>query len=334
MKPGVAVVVGLLVAAPAFAQGNRGSITGTVSGPDGLVVAGATVQAINVSSGAVSEAQSSKAGTYEVPDLVPGSYELSVPVIGFTFLPYSKKDLAVQAGQTSRVDVRLEWSTNLGTIGDDIFLTVRNRYANLTGPTPRTADGKPDLSGNWNGSADLGREESVALPWAAQVKNQRLETNFKGAPSGFCLPAEVVPSSPVIYQIVQTPSLLVQLFEDVPSHRLVFLDGRSHPSEPEPSWRGHSVGRWDGDTLVIDTVGLNGKSWLPDGLPHTEMLHVIERYRRTDFAHLVIDITFEDPGALSKPWNLHTTWALAPGEELIEYVCTENNRYTEPAVAK
>lgn len=334
MKRSVAVLLGLFVAASAFAQDNRGSISGTVSSPDGEGVAGARVQVRNVSSGAVSEAQSSTTGAYEASNLPAGKYELSVPVIGFTFLPYSKKDLVVQAGQRSRVDVRLEWSTNLGTIGDDTFLTVRNRYANLSGPTPRTADGKPDFSGNWNGSADLGPEESAGLPWAAEIKKQRLESNFGGAPSGFCLPAEIVPSSPVIYKVVQTPSLLVQLFEDAPSHRLVFLDGRSHPSDPEPSWRGHSVGRWEGDTLVIDTVGLNGKSWLPDGLPHTEMLHVIERYRRPDFAHLVIDITFEDPGTLSKPWNLHTTWTLAPGEELIEYVCVENNRYTERAAGK
>jgi hypothetical protein len=185
-----------------------------------------------------------------------------------------KKDRLVQAGQTLRADVRLEWAANLGTLGDDTFLTIRNRYASLTGPTPRTVDGKPDFTGIWNGSSDLGPEESAALPWAAEIKKQRLENNFKDAPSAFCLPGEIVPSSPLLYQIVQTPSSLVELFEDGPSHRLVFLDGRPHPKDPDPSWRGHSIGKWEGDTLVIDTVGLNDKSWLPDALPHTEMLHV------------------------------------------------------------
>jgi carboxypeptidase family protein len=324
----------IFVAAATFAQDGRGTISGTVANPDGGAVAGALVQAQHTTSGVIYKSESSRTGTYAISELPVGTYELLVPAIGFTFDRYVKKGLLVQAGQTLRADVRLEWPINLGTVGDDTFLTIRNRYVGLTGPTPRTADGKPDFSGMWNGSADLGSEESAALPWAAEIKKQRLENHLKDLPTSICLPGEIFPSSPSLYRFVQTPSLLVQLTEDEPSHRLVFLDGRPHPKDPDPSWKGHSIGKWEGETLVVDTVGLNDKSWLPDTLPHTEMLHVIERYRRPDLAHLNIDITVEDPGALTKPWQLHTIWTLAPGEELIEYVCAENNQYKDHASGK
>jgi hypothetical protein len=329
--------IGLLfffLAAAAFGQNNRGSISGTVTSPEGATLAGATIKAKHTTSGVIYQADTSRTGTYTISNLPAGTYELSVPQIGFTFDTYVKKDLTVQAGQTLRADIRLEWSGNLGTVGDDTFLTIRNRYAALKGPAPRTAAGKPDFSGMWNGTSDLGPEESAALPWAAEIKKQRVANHFKDAPSGGCLPGEIFPSSPLLYQFVQTPTLLIQLFEDAPSHRLVFMDGRAHPKDLDPSWHGHSIGKWEGDTLVIDTVALNDKSWLPDGLPHTEALHVIERYRRPDLAHLNIDITLEDPGTLTKPWQMHTTWTLAPREELIEYVCVENNQYKEFAVGK
>src|SRR5437867_10727350 len=130
------------------------------------------------------------------------------------------------------------------------------------------------------------------------------------------------------YKIVQTPSLIVELFEFVGGFRQIFLDGRKHPADPDPTWLGHSIGRWEGDTLVIDTIGVNDRSWLPAFLPHTEMLHMIERYRRPDLAHLNIDVAIEDPGTFTKPWQLHMVWTLAPREEIEEAVC-ENNKYIE-----
>lgn len=116
-----------------------------------------------------------------------------------------------------------------------------------------------------------------------------------------------------------------------PHFRQVFLDGREHPKDPDPTWQGHSIGKWEGDTLVIDTVGSNDKNWLPNALPHTEKLHTIERYRRRDFAHLTVDVTIDDPDTLTKPWQLHTTWTLAPGEEMIEGVCENNHYRNQPA---
>ena len=114
------------------------------------------------------------------------------------------------------------------------------------------------------------------------------------------------------------------LFEDVPGFRQVFVDGRSHPADPNPAWLGHSVGRWDGDTLVIDTVGFNDRSWLLV-YPHTDQLHMIERYRRPEYGRLEIVVVFEDPGAFTRPWTMNLIWYLAPREELIEFVC-ENAR--------
>ncbi len=152
-------------------------------------------------------------------------------------------------------------------------------------------------------------------------------------PSAYCLPGEIFPSAPLPYKIVQTPSLIVQLSEFVGGFRQIFLDGRKHPADPDPTWRGHSIGRWEGDTLVIDTIGVNDRSWLPAFLPHTEMLHVVERYSRPDLAHLNVDVSIEDPGTFTKPWQLHMVWTLAPGEEIGEAVC-ENNKYIENTRAK
>jgi len=323
-----------LFVASAFAQANFGAITGTMTDPDGGIVVGAVVQAKHLGTGTIYKAETLRAGTFTLQQLPAGAYELSVPAIGFTFIPYTKKELIVAAGKTLRADVQLQWAANLGTVGDDTFLTIRNRYAGLTGPVPQMPDGQPDFSGIWNGSADPNPEQAAALPAAAATKKERVDTNFKDAPSSYCLPGEVFPSSPLLYKFVQTPSLLVQLIEDEPSFRQVFLDGRGHPKNSDPTWKGHSIGRWEGDTLIVDTVGFNDKNWLPDGYPATEKLHVIERYRRTDLAHLVIDVTIDDPGTFVKPWGLHMTWELAPGEELIEYLCAENNQYRDHAVGK
>jgi hypothetical protein len=126
--------------------------------------------------------------------------------------------------------------------------------------------------------------------------------------------------------VIQTHSVIALLWEgNVPAITQIFLDGRQHPKDPFPSWMGHSIGSWDGDTLVVDTVGFNDLSWLRLN-PHTEKLHVIQRYRRPDLGHIEKEVTIEDPGAYSKPWKMRTTWDLAPQEEIQEYVCNENEK--------
>ena len=327
-RPGSAVLAALLLmfAGAAFAQSGGGSLTGTLTGPDGAVVPDVPILVKNVARGVVYQVSTSSKGDYTVAGLPAGSYELMVPAIGFTFAKWERKSIEVQAAQTLRIDIRLEWGPNLGTPGDDPSILLRLKYASVAGPAPRAPDGKPDLSGVWNGNDDPNPEQPDMLPWAAALAQERIKNDFRDSPSGFCLPGGTFPSGPLLYQIVQTPALVVQIWEDVASPRLIFLDGRGHPQDPNPTWAGHSIGKWEGDTLVIDTVGFNDKSWLINGEPHTEMLHVVERYRRPDLAHLLIDVTIEDPGAFRKPYQIHMGWNLAPGEELVEYICGENNR--------
>ena len=127
-------------------------------------------------------------------------------------------------------------------------------------------------------------------------------------------------------KFVQTPGLLLVVYEDAPT-RQIFLDGRELPRDPNPSWMGYSVGHWEGDTLVVDTTGFNDRTWLDlAGHPHTEALHVTERFRRPDFGHIQLQITFDDAKAYVKPWTIAVDVDFAPDTELLENVCNENEK--------
>jgi hypothetical protein len=134
--------------------------------------------------------------------------------------------------------------------------------------------------------------------------------------------------APYPWKVVQTPTLIVFLYEgNIHTYRQIFLDGRKHPDDPQPTWYGDSIGRWEGDTLVVDSVGFNDKFWFDfAGHPHTEKLHIVERYRRPDSAHLDYDVTIEDPGAYTKPFVMRGHSALDTSGEIMEYVCNENNQ--------
>src|SRR2546428_3038360 len=128
------------------------------------------------------------------------------------------------------------------------------------------------------------------------------------------------------FKFIQTPSLIVILIEDL-TYRKIHLDGRQLPKDPNPSWMGYSVGRWEGDTLVVETNGFTGRAWLDyDGHPHTEALRMTERYRRRDFGHLDVEVTFDDPGAYARPWTVSVPLELFPDTELLEAVCRENEK--------
>src|SRR5262249_55174568 len=133
-------------------------------------------------------------------------------------------------------------------------------------------------------------------------------------------------------RFVQTANLLVTFgeYESNPPRQL-YLDGRSHPPNLNPSFMGHSVGHWEGDTLVVDTVGLNDRAWLTfAGYAQTEQMHLTERYRRRDLGHLEVEMTFDDPGAFKKPWTMKQVRSLAPKDtEVTEYVCNENEKDRE-----
>jgi hypothetical protein len=127
------------------------------------------------------------------------------------------------------------------------------------------------------------------------------------------------------FEIVQIPGRVLVLFEWDHWVRPIWTDGRGHPKDPDPTWMGHSIGRWDGDTLVVDTVGLNDKTWIDSiGHPHSEDLHVIERYRRTKHDELEVAFTFDDPKAYTKPWTATVVFGLKPDWELSEMVNCEN----------
>ena len=310
----------------AMAQ-DTGAIVGMVSS-DGAAVAGAPVQARNTVTGATFRALGSATGDYAFAQLPAGTYEVSVTMPGFSFIPFLDSNVVLAARQRLRFDITLKIG-NLGTIADDPYMYlggIRAKAAWLTGPAPRTPDGRPDLSGVWNGNDDLFPERPALLPWAGKILNERLQNDLKDHPNARCLPAGLMQTGPFFRKFVQTPTVLVVLNEhDALAFRQIFLDGRAHPQDLDPTWQGHAVGRWDGDTLVVDVVGFNEESVM--GLaPHTSQLHVTERYRRRDFGHLEVRVTAEDPGTLMKPWTLNMVWDLAPEQEILEYVCAENMR--------
>jgi hypothetical protein len=205
--------------------------------------------------------------------------------------------------------------------------------AQTKSPASRLPDGAPDLSGIWQGGGPVGdiaeglaKGETIPLlPSSERILRAR---QSKDDPEANCLPTGVPRQAPYPWRIVQTPTHIFFLFEgNIHTYRQVFMDGRKHPVDPDPTWYGHSIGRWDGATLVVDTVGYNDKFWFDfRGHPHTEKLHTVERYARTDAATLKNEITIDDPGAYSRPFKVTFTAKLRPGDELMEYICQENNQ--------
>jgi len=240
----------------------------------------------------------------------------------------------------------------------------------LAAPAPR-ANGKPDLSGVWttNGSppgeieklfpgiADLAvpgddprgfnkyfmnvfsdyKNEDVPIkPDALQVLLARAKSLGKDNPTSHCLPASIPMGDllPVPRRFIHLPNLLVVLYEGVNPQRMIYLDGRKHVLE-NPAWLGYSVGKWEGDTLVVDSRGFNDRTWLDAfGHPRTEAMHIVERFTRRDFGHIDVQMTFEDPGAYTKPFSIKFTQTLTPDTDLIEGVCNENEKDRQHLDAK
>lgn len=212
---------------------------------------------------------------------------------------------------------------------------------NLSAPAPRTADGKPNLSGIWQAGragagGQYGYDYNVAqdlpadavTPWAQSVRQQRVQDFRKDSPLAHCLPVSVpFLNFRGLSRIVQTPEMIVILYESPNSpHRTIFMDGRELPKDPNPTWLGYSVGHWEGETLVVNSVGFNNLGWLDvGGNPQTESLRLTERFRRPDFGHLQLDVTFEDPKTFTKPFTLHMDKTYTADTEIFEDVC-ENER--------
>lgn len=215
---------------------------------------------------------------------------------------------------------------------------------NLAAATPRTADGKPDLSGIWQrlrptreipGPTNqnlryLVRDgESVPyMPWTEALYQARIEANCAGNPHERCLPQGIpgamLPPNP--FKIIQTPRVTVILYEEAGDYRQIHTDGRSHPADPNPSWWGYSIGRWDGDTFTVETTGFNDVFWLDKaGHGHTEALRTTERFRRINFGQMELEVTIDDPKAYTKPWTVVLPLGLQADTEILEDEC-ENEK--------
>ena len=207
-----------------------------------------------------------------------------------------------------------------------------------TGPAPRLADGKADLNGVWqrpyvpdvtkNAPGQQGMPELPFTAWG--LENWKSYDPAKdGDYTGSCLPFGLLRSinSPHAMQIVQSSKYIALLFEQNTWFHVIPIDGRDHPKDLDPTWFGNSVGKWDGDTLVVDTIGFNGQTRVDTvGHPHSDALHVVETFRRVDAGHIAYTMTVEDPKTYTKPWTNVRTFTLRPDWEILEYSCEENNK--------
>ena len=201
--------------------------------------------------------------------------------------------------------------------------------ANLSAPAPKMPDGKPDLSGVWehlNSRTTAYYLDGIDIPWQPWAKalfQQNTENNQKDNPESRCLPRGVPKADAFdLHQIVQADGLVAILYEYQTMYRQIFTDGRELPKNPNPTWMGYSVGHWEGDTLVVESNGFNGKAWLSGrGNPISDALHLTERMRRRDFGHMDVKMTIDDPKAFTKPWTAELHPELIPDTTLLESFC-------------
>jgi hypothetical protein len=224
----------------------------------------------------------------------------------------------------------------------------------LNGPVPRTADGKPDLSGVWQGMGsggqaataepasgppiagfrDVAQNIKEGLPFkpeGAALLKERRDNNSKDNPEAHCLPMGIVQfhTQGAPRKFIQTPGILVILYEASSGLRQIFTDGRALPNnDPQPWWYGYSVGRWEGDTLVVESTGFRDGGWLDIiGTPLTDAAKLTERIRRVSYGRMEIDITVDDPKVYTRPWTVRVNQRLLADQELIEFICLENQRF-------
>jgi hypothetical protein len=236
----------------------------------------------------------------------------------------------------------------------------------LSATTPRAPNGRPDLSGVWrteferpgenerlfgdavkgidvpgddprtfsryslNILADFKPEESPLRPEAAELFRRNAENRGSASPTAQCLP-QGVPRADLFnylpYKMIQNPGVIVVLYELDGMYREIYTDGRKLPMDSQPSWLGYSVGRWDGDTLVVDAIGFNDKSWLDTtGHPHSEEMRLQERFHRRDFGHMELSVTVNDPKMYTRPFTVKVNQVLIPDTDVLENVCNENER--------
>jgi hypothetical protein len=327
--------ISILLAVTAWGQTGNGTLRGTVKDPIGAPFATAPIVAVNADTKAQFKAASAKNGSYTLKDLPAGKYVISVNLPGLK--AFEKEGLTVAAGKTETFDIHLEDNTQLGTLGEDVLglSYIATKHNPPSGPAPRMANGKPDLSGTWWSPRTVDPGKPEFLPAAQAVAKARAENNRLESPQARCLPSPAVRIGP-IYSIVESPTLMAIISDDdSPGFHQIYLDGRKLPADATPEWYGHNYGHWEGGALIVDRFGFNEQSWLDqESHPHSDKLHVIERYTRPDLGHLETEVTVEDPGVLAKPYTMKRVSDLAPNEEMYEFICPENNRDVEHMIGK
>jgi hypothetical protein len=212
----------------------------------------------------------------------------------------------------------------------------------LEAPPPRHANGRIALQGVWmpddnrhirDLAVDLGDDNVPYQPWARKLFDERKDgLHSREDPDAHCM-AQGVPKIDLVsypWKLIETPDSIVIIYETFTYWRQIFTDGREVDANAKPAWMGYSTGRWDGDTLVVETTGFNGKVWLDQlGRPTTDQLRVTTRYTRTHFGHMSIEVTIDDPGAYTEPWSATGVVHLRPGWEPFEFICSENNKDVE-----
>ncbi|HXD73893.1 MAG TPA: hypothetical protein VN628_09160 [Vicinamibacterales bacterium] len=252
---------------------------------------------------------------------------LNYPAPGVPRLPNGKVDLSAKAPRTrdGRPDLSGVWQTELETPAM-IASRSNNEAAKLVVP----GDDPTTFSRYFfNVLSDFKPEDAPLQPKTREYM-QRAGERPAGNPSGGCLPhglpqADLMSYAP--FKVIQTPSVIAFLYELDNNYRQIYTDGRTLPKDLNPTWYGYSVGRWEGDTLVVDAAGFNERTRLDvAGHPHSEALHITERFRRRDFGHLDVTITIDDPAMYTKPFTIKATEVLLPDNDVLETVCAENEK--------
>ena len=326
-------LIGSLLAFSVCGQ-TTSALSGSVLDTGGVPVEAATVRARNTQTGATSTAVSARDGKYTIGNLAPGTYDVSINGVP-AMVNFEKKNVAINS-KPAVLEIRMDFNTQLGTLGEDrVNLAADARRHNApSGPTPRTKDGKPDLSGVWWRPTDVDGGGPQFLADADAVSRARREANTKDNPQVRCLPGAVLRFGP-LFEMVQSDNYLVIINDDEsPGFHQAYINGR-HPEDPNPAWYGHNTARWDGDTLVVDRVAFDERIWLDQGAhPHSPKLHVVERYHRPDLGHLESEVTVDDPGVLVKPYTIKRVAELAQGYDIYEFICAENERDAKHMVGK
>ena len=224
----------------------------------------------------------------------------------------------------------------------------------LFAPAPRGPDGKPDFSGIWDvehnrpcpddGCQDMMipleflnigwtlKDGLPFQPWSAELSKARAAGSGRDDPNTTCMPTGIVKmhTTPLFRKIIQAPGLVAILYERTVTYRQIFTDGRPLPEDPVPSWTGYSIGKWEGDTLVVQSAGFKDGIWLDrQGSPLTEAARITERFRRVNYGKLEIELTVDDPKAYTKPFTVRVSHQITVDQELIEFICNENEKSSQ-----